>query len=196
LIQNLVTSILAFVSTNIDDVFILMLFYSSARFQKSSIVAGQYLGITTLVVISFIASYIGSFVDQRYIGILGLFPIYLAIKQVVAQLRNSDGEDNPGTNLKSSGIVAIAGVTIANGADNLGVYIPLLTTMSAAEKIQLIGVFAIATYLWCRIAQYLASHPLIAKQLSKYGHVIMPAVLLLLGIVILFESRTFSLFID
>ncbi len=45
------------------------------------------------------------------------------------------------------------------------------------------------TYAWCLLASYLAGHPLIAKQLDKYGHVIMPIVLFCLGIFILIEER-------
>jgi cadmium resistance protein CadD (predicted permease) len=68
--------------------------------------------------------------------------------------------------------------------------------MSVVAKIQLVIVFALATYAWCRAAQYLASHPLVAKQLEKYGHIVTPVVLFLLGLFILFESGTFSLFIS
>ena len=192
--QSLLTSIVAFISTNIDDIFLLMLFYARGKFSRTNIVLGQYLGISTLVMISFVGAYIGSFFDQRYVGLLGLFPIYLAIRETIDLFRSNNEDDNK-TELKSSGIFAIAGVTIANGGDNVGVYIPLLSAMSPSEKIQLVVVFALATYTWCRIAQYLASHPLVAKQLSKYGHILTPVVLFLLGVFILFESGTFSLLV-
>jgi cadmium resistance protein CadD (predicted permease) len=192
--QSLLTSIVAFISTNIDVIFLLMLFYARGKFSRTNIVLGQYLGISTLVMISFVGAYIGSFFDQRYVGLLGLFPIYLAIRETIKLFRSNNEDDNK-TELKSSGIFAIAGVTIANGGDNVGVYIPLLSAMSPSEKIQLVVVFALATYTWCRIAQYLASHPLVAKQLSKYGHILTPVVLFLLGVFILFESGTFSLLV-
>lgn len=190
-LQSLLTAVLAFVSTNIDDIFILMLFYSGRKFRNSSILLGQYLGITTLVLISLVAAYIGGFFDQRYVGLLGFFPIYLGIRQVISLLANDepDDEETPA----SSSIIAVAGVTIANGADNIGVYVPLLSTMTWMEKMQLLVVFAIATYLWCMAGKYLANHPLIAKQLSRYGHLVTPIVLISLGIFILVESNVFSL---
>lgn len=190
-LQSLLTAVLAFVSTNIDDIFILMLFYSGRKFRNSSILLGQYLGITTLVLISLVAAYIGGFFDQRYVGLLGFFPIYLGIRQVISLLANDepDDEETPA----SSSIIAVAGVTIANGADNIGVYVPLLSTMTWMEKVQLLVVFAIATYLWCMAGKYLANHPLIAKQLSRYGHLVTPIVLISLGIFILVESNVFSL---
>jgi cadmium resistance protein CadD (predicted permease) len=191
LLQNLLTSILAFVSTNIDDLFILMLFFGSKKIKSSSIIAGQYLGIGTLVIVSLLTSYIGNFVDQRFIGILGLFPIFLAMKQIL-QLVKPEEQEHEDVTSKAS-VFAIAGVTIANGADNIGVYVPLLITMTQFEKIQMVIVFIAMTYLWCIAGKYLASRPLVARQLAKSGHIIMPMVLLLLGLFILIKSGTFSL---
>jgi len=197
MLQNLLTSIIAFISTNIDDIFILILFFSAKDSKALKLISGQYLGILTLVLISFLGSYIGNFIDQRYVGILGLFPIYLAIKQLIAHFKSTNNENNEDIDpsITTSTILTVAGVTIANGADNLGVYIPLMTTMRDYEKIQMVIVFMFMTYLWCIIAQYLASHPLVAKQLNRYGHIITPFVLLFLGMYILIDSKTYSLLI-
>ncbi|MGC3944375.1 MAG: cadmium resistance transporter [Chryseolinea sp.] len=196
MVQNLVTSILAFAATNIDDIFILMLFYGNKSIKPRNILMGQSLGIGTLVLASYIGSFIGNFVDQRFIGLLGLFPIYLAVKHVIDLFGNNvDSNDESQTALKSTGILAIAGVTIANGGDNVGVYVPLLTTMGNFEKIQLLIVFAAMTYVWCAIAKYLANRPVIARQLDRYGHIAMPIVLFLLGVFILVKSGTFGLLI-
>ena len=35
----------AFIATNIDDIFVLMLFFSSFKFHKFQVVVGQYLGL-------------------------------------------------------------------------------------------------------------------------------------------------------
>jgi cadmium resistance protein CadD (predicted permease) len=186
--EMIITSILAFISTNIDDIFILMLFYGSRRFKSSTIMLGQYLGIASLVAIALVGSFVGNFIDQRYIGLLGLFPIYLAVKGFIALLKHEESEVDVDT--KATGIISIAGVTIANGADNLGVYIPLFTTMTYIEKIQMIIIFGIMTYGWCMTGKYLSSRPLIAKQIDRFGHIIMPVVLLLLGVFIIIESGT------
>jgi len=198
MLQNLITSILAFASTNVDDIFILMLFFGGRRLRSSSIVLGQYLGIGALVVTSFAGAYLGGFFDPRYVGFLGLFPIYLAVKQFIALLkaRSGEAEEEEEPEVNAAGIfsgVAVAGVTVANGSDNIGVYIPLLATMTAAAKTQMIVVFFAMTYVWCALAKYLAARPIIARQLSRYGHIIMPVVLLALGIYILWESNSLSM---
>ena len=65
----------AFVATNIDDIFVLMLFFSNPKFRMRQVVIGQYLGIGLLVVISTIGSLIALVVPQYIIGLLGLIPI-------------------------------------------------------------------------------------------------------------------------
>jgi cadmium resistance protein CadD (predicted permease) len=46
----------AFVATNIDDIFVLMLFFSTLNFRKGQVVIGQYFGIGLLVLISTLGS--------------------------------------------------------------------------------------------------------------------------------------------
>ncbi|MCD9015062.1 cadmium resistance transporter [Parachryseolinea silvisoli] len=190
MLENIITSLLAFVSTNIDDIFILMLFYGRRKQKPIDIVLGQYLGIGTLVLVSFVGAAIGSLIDQKYIGLLGLFPIYLALKNVQQQ-----GNWNDEVPLRTgAGIIAIAGVTIANGGDNIGVYVPLLTTMTVVAKVYMVVVFAMMTYVWCMAARYLARHPVVASYLDRFGNIITPLVLFGLGIFILWESGSFLLF--
>lgn len=190
MLENIITSLLAFVSTNIDDIFILMLFYGRRKQKPIDIVLGQYLGIGTLVLVSFVGAAIGSLIDQKYIGLLGLFPIYLALKNVQQQGKWND-EVPPRT---GAGIIAIAGVTIANGGDNIGVYVPLLTTMTVVAKVYMVVVFAMMTYVWCMAARYLARHPVVASYLDRFGNIITPLVLFGLGIFILWGSGSFLLF--
>ncbi|HWA33794.1 MAG TPA: cadmium resistance transporter, partial [Cyclobacteriaceae bacterium] len=109
----------------------------------------------------------------------------------LAKKDNEDTEDQVDEN--KTGVFAIAGVTIANGGDNLGVYIPLLATYNYQQKIVFVLIFLVLVFVWCELARFLASRPIVAKTLSTYGHFIMPVVLLLLGVFILIESDSFSL---
>jgi cadmium resistance protein CadD (predicted permease) len=130
MIQNIVTSALAFASTNIDDLFILVLFFGSKRFKTSHVFLGQYLGISTLVLISTALSFVSLVVSQHVIGLLGLFPMYLGIKQALSMWGNSGRQKKQHNEQLPGGMFAIAGTTIANGGDNIGVYVPLLSTQS------------------------------------------------------------------
>lgn len=189
------TSILAFISTNIDDVFILMLFFGNKRFKDREIVVGQLLGIGALIAISFAVSFIGLVVDKAYIGLLGFLPIYFGVKGIL-QLRtkHTDNEETViETTNNRSNILTVSGVTIANGGDNIGIYVPLFATLAWSQKLSMVAIFFIMTLVWCLVAKYFTRHPLVAKAINRYGHVITPFVLIFLGIYILYESGTWDL---
>ena len=65
--------------------------------------------------------------------------------------------------------------------------------MTSMNKIIMVTIFLAMTFLWCLAAKYFTKHPLVAKTVDKYGHIVTPFVLVLLGIYILYESGTFGL---
>ena len=68
------TSIVAFVSTNVDDIFLLMLFFGNRKYRRGQVVAGQYLGFSALIGLSLIGSLAGMVIDSKYIGLMGILP--------------------------------------------------------------------------------------------------------------------------
>jgi cadmium resistance transport/sequestration family protein len=195
MLETVITSILAFASTNIDDIFMLTLLYASRKYTSGSILVGQLLGIALLVGVSLLASMVGSFVDPRFVGLLGFFPIYLGIRQMIGLLsaNKEDVESVTISELKGPAVFAIAGITVANGGDNIGVYVPLFTTLDVYQRTLLFIVFGIMVFIWCYLAWYLSNHPLLSKSLGKYAHIVMPVVLFILGIFILVESKAYTL---
>ena len=193
--EILLTSILAFVSTNIDDLFLLTLFFGNRTFRDRDIVVGQLLGISSLIAISLVCSLVGLLIDQAYVGLLGLVPMYLGAKGIWALLKKQDADnyENKEPRQRSNSILTVAGVTIANGGDNIGIYIPLFATLTWTNKITMVTSFLVLTLLWCLVAKYFTKHPYVAKVIDKYGHIVTPFVLVALGIYILYESRTFEL---
>jgi cadmium resistance protein CadD (predicted permease) len=58
LLAAAITGVAAFAATNVDDIFILMLFFSQVggEFRNRHVVLGQYLGFATLVALSVLGS--------------------------------------------------------------------------------------------------------------------------------------------
>lgn len=193
----LVTSLLTFVSTNIDDIFILTLFYGNKRFKEREIVTGQLLGIGALIFISLLASMIGLLIPMPYIGLLGLFPIYLGVKALWHQHNQNENDESDldidKAHKPQGNTLSVAGVTIANGGDNIAIYIPLFATLTWPHKLTMVMIFLVMTLVWCILARYLTRHPLVSKTVDKYGHSITPFVLILLGAYILYESGSIGL---
>jgi cadmium resistance protein CadD (predicted permease) len=72
----------AFVATNIDDLFILMVFFAKHDFPTSQIILGQSVGFGLLLGISLFASLIALVIPHNLIGLVGLFPITIGVKDI------------------------------------------------------------------------------------------------------------------
>jgi len=191
--EILLASILAFMSTNIDDIFILILFYGNKEYKESEIITGQFLGIITLIVVSLIGSLIALVLPQAYIGLLGLIPLYIGIKGILSVVKKEQQEDDHQLKANKSNVLSVAGTTFANGGDNIGIYVPLFATLTWTDKLSTITIFLIMTFVWCMIAKYFTKHPYVAKAVDKYGHILAPIVLVFLGLYIMYEAGTFKL---
>jgi cadmium resistance protein CadD (predicted permease) len=183
--------ITAFAATNIDDIFVLMMFFSALSIPPRYVVLGQYLGIGLLVAISAIASLLSLVVPPIFIGLMGVLPIAIGIKKLLELRKKKNEVSKQALESSSSSIsfITVAAVTFANGGDNIGVYTPLFATNnSSTDIIALSTVFMIMTALWCTSAYFLVNHPLVASQIQRIGHIVLPFIFVGLGIFILAEA--------
>ena len=179
-------AVAAFIATDIDDIFILILLFS-AGYPARQIVAGQYLGIGLLVAIGVLGSLVALVVPPYVIGLMGIAPIAIGIKKLL-ELRKNDDE-KPVLKGRNAAALSVAAVTFANGGDNIAVYVPLFASYNAAGEITLLAaVFMAMTGAWCAVAHYLVKHPLVAAKMHRAGRVILPFVLIGLGAYIMAEA--------
>ena len=180
MVTSILTSIIAYISTNIDDIFVLMLLLAQTK-AKGRIIAGHFLAVGLLTAISMLGALGLQNLPLKYVGILGLVPIALGIK---AWFDQGDGE----VEAKSVGIFSMAMITLGNGADNVGVYIPLFTGFSGGERVGAVIIFAVMTALWIWLASSLAELPKIKAVIGKYKSVAIPVVFIALGVFIILDS--------
>lgn len=179
--MTVVTAAGVFIGTNLDDLIVLTVLMLAHRAhgkpRRWQIWAGQYLGIGALVAVSVLAALGLTIVPDRWVGLLGLIPIALGLRSL---LKKQDGPPAVATNT-----FAIAAVTIANGADNISVYTPLFRTIGAGPTVLTIAVFALLTAVWCLLSSWLASHRKVVAVVRRWGHWIVPAVFIVIGLAIL-----------
>ena len=92
------------------------------------------------------------------------------------------------------GTWGVAAVTFANGGDNIGIYVPLFAGAGLARAGVIVAVFFVLVAAWCYAGYRLGSHPTVVEKIDRYGHVVVPFVLVGLGVYILVESGSLSLF--
>lgn len=165
--------------------------------RPAAVVIGQFAGIAALTVASAGAALVVLTIPDGWIALLGIAPLALGIRGLYSLWRsggNDDAEEEPDVRatkapLAHSQWIAVALTTIANGGDNLGVYIPLFSRDLAWVPFYAI-VFSMMTVVWCGTGYWLVHHPLVGARIRRYGHVALPFVLLGLGLVILADART------
>ncbi|MEH1890767.1 MAG: cadmium resistance transporter [Nostoc sp.] len=203
--------IIAFIATNIDDIIILLIFFSQVdvNFRRRHILLGQYLGSTAIIIASLPGFFGGLVIQREWIGLLGLLPIAIGIQQLVyrkeetitVQTVSSDFSQSTSTNPVLSFILSVlhpqtykvAAVTVANGGDNISIYIPLFAGHDLASLEVILSIFFVMVGVWCAIAYFLSRQPTIAYILSRYGKAVVPFVLIGLGMFIIYERGTFTL---
>jgi cadmium resistance protein CadD (predicted permease) len=186
LLEVAALGVVAFAATNADDLFILTAFFADPSARARGVVLGQYLGIAALTLASMACAFAALAIPAAWVGLLGLLPLAIGIKKL-RDGRRREGETLPlrGT---STTAVSVAAVTVANGGDNVAVYIPLFASSPRADWPLLAGLFAVLTGLWCVAALTLVGHRTIGPPLRRYGRRVLPWVLIGLGVSILVRS--------
>lgn len=204
-LQVMATAISAFTASNLDDILLLLLLFSAAARRASAwqVVVGQYLGFSLLVCASLIGFLGGQLLPPAWIGSLGLLPISLGVSQMIDNLEGDQEADSATAEapvpslLETRGIpcgqaIAVAGITVANGGDNLGLYVPLFARCTPAQLGLTLAVFMVMVGLWCALAWRLLQTPAVTQLLQRYGQPAMPLVLIGLGVLILLDSHALA----
>jgi cadmium resistance protein CadD (predicted permease) len=186
-----------FAITNIDDILILSIFFGQAKGRsnvEARVVVGQYIGFGAILLVSVVGALGTNLLPEGTVAYLGLVPLLLGVRAAVAVRRGGEGSDEPAAN-EPVGPTArlVAAVTFANGGDNIGVYIPVFAA-AGGDGIVIYGVvFLVMVAVWCVAARFLATRPPIARALDRWGHVLLPVVLITIGVLLLVQGGAFGL---
>ncbi|UDY38108.1 cadmium resistance transporter [Dermatobacter hominis] len=188
-------AIAMFAVTNIDDIVLLALFFGRAAGDPAlerHIVIGQYAGFAAIIAVSVVGAFGLQFLPDDAIAYLGLVPIALGIRAAV-QTWSARGDADDVAAPPALGAGAIAGITFANGGDNIGIYVPVFTAAGVGGMGVYVAVFLVLVAAWLVAGRWLAARPSIARALSRWGHVLLPVVLVSIGVAILVDGGAFGL---
>ena len=195
----IITGVTAFSATNIDDFVILLLFFAqvNATFNRRHIIICQYVGFSALILASLPGFFGGSLLPRNYIGLLGLIPITIGLSGLLNQQEDTSMEVEAETELNRDAIASflspqtysVAAITVANGGDNIGVYVPLFASRDLVTLVVILGIFLLLVGVWCYAAYKLTNQMAIASVLTRYGNTLVPFILIGLGAFIILESN-------
>jgi cadmium resistance protein CadD (predicted permease) len=129
---------------------------------------------------------------------LGLVPITIGLNRL---LNPASSEEESEIELSHSSTLAsfispqaysVAAITVANGSDNIGIYMPLFANSAVTELLVIITVFLLLVGVWCYVTYKITCQSAIANLLTRYGNSFVPFVLIGLGVSIILDSASLS----
>ena len=186
MIQTVITAVMTFISTTIDDIFVVTVLFADAKTKRDriNIYAGEYIGIMITFALGLAGAFAASFIPEKFIGLLGFVPIIMAVIYIIKSLKGADDGDD---DIKGLGVISVALLSLSNGGDNIGVYIPVLTGLDVKDIIITVVVFLVMIAIFCVLAQKIGTVRKIRSFVESYKRIIIPGVLIVLGLMILAE---------
>ena len=190
-----------FLATNIDDIIVLSLFFARGAGQRGTtvrILVGQYVGFAGILGAAVLVSLgAGAFLPPEVIPYFGLIPLGLGLWAAwqAWHRRHDDDDDDDESKIegKKVAVWAVAGVTFANGGDNIGVYVPVFLSVGPAAVVAYCVVFLVFVAVLVVVAKFIATRRPIAEILERWEQILFPLVLIGLGIFILISGGAFGL---
>ena len=185
-LHTVLLAAILFAATNADDLVLLSLFYSRPGCTPLAVTLGQLTGIGSLIAISYTAARLSLAVPHGWLPWIGVVPLVIGLRWL---LRTKEREAPP----LVTRWWAVAGVTLANGGDNLGVYIPAFAIQTDLEKVITGLIFLLLTLVWCGLAWSATRHPTLGPRISHACNKAGPFVLILIGLWIIAHHPLFGL---
>ncbi|AWB83185.1 cadmium resistance transporter [Corynebacterium liangguodongii] len=187
MLATIAQAALLFAATNIDDIIVLALFFARGAGEPLAwrrILAGQYVGFAGILAVSLLSAWgAAALFPPSAIPYLGLIPLAIGLKSAWDAYRGEDDDDLAGSTRVTT--VAVAAVTFANGGDNIGLYLPVFITAPEWAVAVYCGVFLVLVAALVWLARFAATRPGIREWLERSDKILFPAVMIVLGVVIL-----------
>lgn len=187
----------SFAITNIDDMFVLTTFFSESTTSKTltpwRIVLGQYIGFTLIVTVSLIGFGVSFLFATEPIGFMGFLPLLLGVWRAVSLIPAFKEEDEDDTSSIAGvrSVLKVALITLMNGGDNIGTYVPLFSQAHKADIVIYIVIYYILLGFWCLFAFAVMREKHILALARKYIFLVIPLLYIGLGLYIIINSSCF-----
>lgn len=177
----------AFVSTNVDNLFLLLGYFSSPDVRSRNVVLG-YLGAVAIILTAGVAiSMAAAAVPTRYLDYLGILPITFGVVGLVQLIRGVDDEERE---TRAGGAVSIAVVMLANGGDSLAAISALMADLKPGNRVVAAATVAVLAVAWCFIAGWLGRNERWRDGLQRVSKYALPFLLIAVGVFILLDAPT------
>jgi cadmium resistance protein CadD (predicted permease) len=192
-----------FAVTNIDDLVLLAVLFGPviSRTRALRLVAGWYAGYLPVLAAAVVIGALGSrLLPENVLPLLGVLPLVLGLRAAwTAWLERagrdvaSPSDDEVRWSASGPGMGTAAAVSLSNGGDNIAVYAPVFAVSRPVAQLVYLVVFLGLVGVWCAAGRLVSTRSVVARAMARWGHVVLPVVLIGLGLNILMEGEPFGL---
>ena len=193
---SVIASIIAYITTEIDDLVVLLILFSKTRtsVEKASIITGKYIGLALIsCCCAVFASYLSK-MNTALIGLLGVVPIFMGIKYAVDSIKGKREEQDLSSHFGIGSFLLMSFevilITLASSGDNIAVYISFFTSVHGTEYIIVAVVFAVLQGLFCLAAMAIMNEKSIKRYVDESAKILIPLLFIALGIYIMVKDGT------
>lgn len=195
MLKLIITGAVLYASTALDLLVILMLLFSKYRSAKHrrQIFVGQFIGSYTLIGISLFFAFILHYVPAKWLlGLLGIVPIYFAIKYLFGESDETTEAKQTLAERRDKNLVwTIILITVSScGADNIGLFVPYFVSLPGSQLAITLVVFTICIFILVALGDAFSQVPVVKRFLGRFGNWIMALIYAYLGIMIIVEGGT------
>ncbi len=179
----------AFVSTSLDNLFLLMGVVAGSRARRRDVVLGYVAAVTAVLLAALAGSWILDYAADRWLRFLGLVPLGMGLFRLRALARDTDTSE-PLPTAPGTGFSSVFWIMLANSGDSFGVFASLMGETRDGLLPVIFGTALVLASLWATFARWVVQHPALAPRLRFLDTWGVPLVLVALGLYILLDSST------
>ena len=183
-IAGLVLGIVAYASTNLDNVLLVSSAAASGS-RRRAVVRGWVIAATAVFGLSIALSAVAGAIPPRTLGWLGLLPLLLGIRLLAV-----GGKDTDEGATAAAGTMPVAALLLSNSSDTIATFGPLLAESEPVAQLAMLAGFVAAAAALIVLVMKLAAHLDQASGLARIAAKLSPLVMIAIGIYILLDTTT------
>lgn len=182
---------LAFASTNLDNLLLLVSWQLGGRMQARLLFGGYLLGMLGVLLLAILFGLAGYLFPLEYLGYLGVIPILVGVRGLLVNFRVGNVEAAAATaDGTASTVAAVAATQLSNGVDTVLVFAPLLADSQFSFDMVIATLFLLLVLVWYVLARVMGRHVGRLAVIERFGRWLAPLVMITVGLYILGNTAT------
>lgn len=178
----------SYAATNIDNLTILVSWMLAGQVSSTGIAKGYAIATVAVLAISTFLGLSSNVIPLELVGYLGVFPIGLGIYSLIGQIRGQSQQTE--TNTGSGAALGIAATLIANSADSVIIFSPILADSQTIIDGYIAVAFVVVAVIWFWIAKITSRRAAKLDVAIRVAGWVAPFIMIYVGIYILMDTAT------